>query len=59
VFYFGCENNPTPQHVLRLQLASGIAAVRSYEAERQRIDELAALDRAKSMLFSNVSHELR
>nr|XP_031864018.1 uncharacterized protein CI109_000662 [Kwoniella shandongensis]KAA5531090.1 hypothetical protein CI109_000662 [Kwoniella shandongensis] len=44
---------------LRLQLASGIAAVRSYEAERQRIDELAALDRAKSMLFSNVSHELR
>jgi signal transduction histidine kinase len=42
-----------------LQLASGIAAVRSYEAERQRIDELAALDRAKSMLFSNVSHELR
>ncbi|GFZ50846.1 hypothetical protein JCM24511_08604 [Saitozyma sp. JCM 24511] len=46
-------------HVLRLQLASGVAAVRSYEAERQRIDELAALDRAKSMLFSNVSHELR
>lgn len=47
------------KHVLRLQLASGIAAVRSYEAERQRVDELAALDRAKSMLFSNVSHELR
>lgn len=46
-------------HVLRLQLASGLAAVRSYEAERQRIEELAALDRAKSMLFSNVSHELR
>ncbi|WVF67533.1 hypothetical protein IAT40_002289 [Kwoniella sp. CBS 6097] len=47
------------QHVLRLQLASGIAAVRSYEAERQRIEELAMLDRAKSLLFSNVSHELR
>ncbi|ORY35646.1 hypothetical protein BCR39DRAFT_511288 [Naematelia encephala] len=46
-------------HVMRLQLASGIAAVRSYEAELQRIDELAALDRAKSLLFSNVSHELR
>ncbi|KIY35872.1 hypothetical protein I305_01447 [Cryptococcus gattii E566] len=44
---------------LRLQLASGIAAVRSYEAERLRLDELAALDRAKSLLFSNVSHELR
>ncbi|WVQ68391.1 uncharacterized protein L199_006599 [Kwoniella botswanensis] len=40
-------------------LASGIAAVRSYEAERQRVEELAALDRAKSLLFSNVSHELR
>ncbi|WRT68535.1 uncharacterized protein IL334_005512 [Kwoniella shivajii] len=44
---------------LRVQLASGIAAVRSYEAERRRIEELAALDRAKSTLFSNVSHELR
>nr|XP_019011586.1 uncharacterized protein I206_03688 [Kwoniella pini CBS 10737]OCF50367.1 hypothetical protein I206_03688 [Kwoniella pini CBS 10737] len=44
---------------LRVQLASGIAAVRSYEAERQRVEELAALDRAKSLLFSNVSHELR
>ncbi|WWC63422.1 uncharacterized protein I303_106024 [Kwoniella dejecticola CBS 10117] len=40
-------------------LASGIAAVRSYEAEQQRVEELAALDRAKSLLFSNVSHELR
>nr|XP_019044826.1 hypothetical protein I302_06740 [Kwoniella bestiolae CBS 10118]OCF23756.1 hypothetical protein I302_06740 [Kwoniella bestiolae CBS 10118] len=42
-----------------IQLASGIAAVRSYEAELQRVEELAALDRAKSLLFSNVSHELR
>nr|XP_019006639.1 uncharacterized protein I203_00231 [Kwoniella mangroviensis CBS 8507]OCF70100.1 hypothetical protein I203_00231 [Kwoniella mangroviensis CBS 8507] len=46
-------------HLLRVQLASGLAAVRSYEAERQRVEELAALDRAKSLLFSNVSHELR
>ncbi|KAK4687012.1 hypothetical protein P7C73_g3098, partial [Tremellales sp. Uapishka_1] len=46
-------------HVLRLQLASGLAAVRSYEAERQMIDELGQLDRAKSLLFSNISHELR
>lgn len=44
---------------LRLQLASGLATVRSYEAEQKRIEELAALDRAKSLLFSNVSHELR
>lgn len=38
---------------------SGLTAVKSYEAEQQRIEELAALDRAKSLLFSNVSHELR
>ncbi|ODN83508.1 hypothetical protein L202_01642 [Cryptococcus amylolentus CBS 6039] len=44
---------------LRLQLASGIAAVHSYEVEHQRLNELAAIDRAKSLLFSNVSHELR
>lgn len=36
---------------MRLQLASGIAAVRSYEAERLRLDELAALDRAKVSWF--------
>ena len=46
-------------HVLRSQLASGIAAVRAYEAEMRRVEDLAALDRAKSLLFSNVSHELR
>ncbi|KAL1413038.1 hypothetical protein Q8F55_000787 [Vanrija albida] len=40
-------------------IASGLTAVRSYQAEIRRIEELAALDRAKSMLFSNVSHELR
>ena len=33
--------------------------MRAYEAEQRRLDELAALDRAKSLLFSNVSHELR
>nr|ODN91900.1 hypothetical protein L203_01154 [Cryptococcus depauperatus CBS 7841] len=35
-------------NMLKLQLASGIAAVRSYEAEKQRLDELDALDRAKA-----------
>lgn len=38
---------------------SGLTAVKSYEAEQQRIEDLASLDRAKSLLFSNVSHELR
>ena len=53
------SSNECPDHRLRLQLASGLTAVRSYEAEQLRIEELAALDRAKSLLFSNVSHELR
>lgn len=30
----------------------------SYESDAKRLDELAALDRAKSLLFNNVSHEL-
>ncbi|EIW68283.1 hypothetical protein TREMEDRAFT_69291 [Tremella mesenterica DSM 1558] len=45
-------------------LASGIAAVRSYEAERKRLEELAGLDRAKlpaetGLALSKRSHELR
>lgn len=32
---------------------------RSHEVERQRAEELAALDRAKTTFFSNISHELR
>lgn len=39
-------------------MAFHYAAMRSYEADKKRIDDLAALDRAKSVLFSNVSHEL-
>ncbi|MDO8264446.1 MAG: hypothetical protein Q7T21_14660 [Gallionella sp.] len=31
----------------------------AYQAERQRADELAALDKAKTAYFSNVSHEFR
>ncbi|WVR09484.1 hypothetical protein IAU60_006552 [Kwoniella sp. DSM 27419] len=40
-------------------MASGIASVRSTEAEMKRLEEIAALDRAKSVLFSNISHEFR
>lgn len=43
---------------MRLQLASHLAAARSYEDDLKRMEELADLDRAKSLLFSNVSHEL-
>ena len=41
------------------QIASALANIRSYEAEKRRAEELAKLDRAKTAFFSNVSHELR
>ncbi len=41
------------------QLATTIANARAYEEEKRRAAELAALDRAKTAFFSNVSHEFR
>lgn len=41
------------------QVATAIAAARAYEEERRRAEALAALDRAKTAFFSNVSHEFR
>jgi signal transduction histidine kinase/DNA-binding response OmpR family regulator/anti-sigma regulatory factor (Ser/Thr protein kinase) len=41
------------------QLAAGIAGARAYDAERERAERLAELDRAKTAFFTNVSHELR
>jgi PAS domain S-box-containing protein len=41
------------------QLATALTNARAYEAERQRAEALAALDRAKTTFFSNVSHEFR
>ncbi len=40
-------------------LAAGVAGARSYQAQQRRAEELAALDRAKTTFFSNVSHEFR
>jgi PAS domain S-box-containing protein len=40
-------------------IAASIANARAYDAERQRAETLAELDRAKTAFFTNVSHELR
>ena len=45
--------------LLASQIATSIANVRAYEEERKRVEALAELDRAKTVFFSNVSHEFR
>jgi len=41
------------------QIATAVGNARAYEAERQRAEALAAIDRAKTTFFSNISHEFR
>jgi signal transduction histidine kinase len=45
--------------VLAGQVAAALSNVRAYEEERRRAEALAALDRAKTAFFSNISHEFR
>ena len=41
------------------QIASALVNANAFEAERQRVEALAEIDRAKTAFFSNVSHEFR
>jgi PAS domain S-box-containing protein len=41
------------------QVAASIANARAYEDEKKRAQALAEIDRAKTLFFSNVSHEFR
>jgi signal transduction histidine kinase len=45
--------------LLSTQVATAIANARAYEEEKRRAEALAELDRAKTIFFSNVSHEFR
>ena len=44
---------------LGASITAAVANARAQEAEKERVEKLAALDRAKTVFFSNVSHELR
>ena len=45
--------------LLATQISTTVTNARAYEEERRRAESLAALDRAKTTFFSNVSHEFR
>jgi PAS domain S-box-containing protein len=45
--------------LMTTQIATAIANARAYEEERKRAEALAEIDRAKTLFFSNVSHEFR
>ena len=45
--------------VIAGQIAAALASAVAYEEERQRAEALAEINRAKTVFFSNVSHEFR
>jgi signal transduction histidine kinase len=45
--------------LVAMGVGAAVANARAYEEEREKHEQLAALDRAKTAFFSNVSHEFR
>ncbi|MEH2071988.1 MAG: ATP-binding protein [Nostoc sp.] len=45
--------------LIAAQIAASIANAQAYEQERKRAEALAEINRAKTVFFSNVSHEFR
>jgi len=45
--------------LLAASVATALSHARAYEEERKRAEALAAIDKAKTAFFSNVSHEFR
>ena len=46
-------------HLTAAQIATAIGNAWAYQQERDRAEALAAIDRAKTAFFSNISHEFR
>jgi PAS domain S-box-containing protein len=53
------ESYRTFFQLLTNQIANSVADARSHDEERKRVEALAELDRAKTVFFSNISHEFR